>query len=126
MTATYVLDSQQSSALAGAREERHSVPAGTAQSLCVARPQLLRVAQGCAWVTFDEGPYGLGRDEAAGDWFVQAGEMLWLAAGCHAVVESVGPVPLQYRLSHAERPQVLHRWWQRTQMGPHGASACYA
>lgn len=125
MNAAYVLDSQQSRADAGAREGMCSVPVGDAQSLRVERPMLLRVAQGCAWVTFNEGPYGLG-GESAGDLFLQAGEVLWLGAGRHAVVEPVGPEALQYRLTCAERPKVLRRWWQRAQMGPHEQGACYA
>jgi hypothetical protein len=125
MNAAYVLNSQQSRAAGAAREGMCSVPVGDAHSLRVERPLLLRVAQGCAWVTFNEGPYGLG-GEAAGDLFLQAGEVLWLGAGRHAVVEPVGPVALQLRLTPVERPKVLHRWWQRAQMGPHGASTCYA
>lgn len=125
MNAAYVLDSQQSTADAGVREGVCSVPTGDARSLRAERPMLLRVAQGCAWVTFDEGPYGLG-GEAAGDLFLHAGEVLWLGAGRHVVIEPVGPVVLEYRLTHAERPQSLRRWWQRAQMGPHGQEACYA
>lgn len=78
-------------------------------------PTALRIAEGRAWVTLDDGIDGA-RGEAAGDVFLQAGQTLWVAAGQCAVVESLDGKRLQYRWtapqgSAARRPSAS--WWQR-------------
>jgi hypothetical protein len=123
---SHVLNSQQSSARGrGAARDVCTLAAGSVHSLRPRNAMALRVAQGQAWVTFDDGPHGLG-GEAAGDLFLHAGQTLWVALGRHAVIESVGAVPLQYRLSNAERPRAARHWWQRAQMGPCGDEVCCA
>ena len=121
-----VLNSQQSSARGRTvAQDVCTLAQGAACSLRPRRALALRVAQGNAWVTFDDGPHGLG-GEATGDVFLHAGQTVWVAAGRHAVVESVGTAPLQYRLSDAARPLAARRWWQRAQMGPYGEEICCA
>ena len=121
-----VLNLQQSSAWGrGAAQDVCTLAAGGAHSLHPRRAMALRVAQGRAWVTFDDGPHGLG-GEAGGDLFLHAGQTVWVAAGRHVVVEAVGSSSLQYRLSEAGRPQAARRWWQRAQMGPYGDEVCCA
>lgn len=69
---------------------------GSAQSLRPRVPMSLRVMSGRAWITLDDGPNGA-RDQAAGDLFLHAGQMLWVAPGQHAVVEPLGSEVLQFR-----------------------------
>lgn len=88
---------------------------GAAISLLPRAPTALRIAEGRAWVTLDDGPHGRAA-EAAGDVFLQAGQTLWVASGQHAVVEPLDGRPLRYRLgglADAPRPSVVAQWWQR-------------
>lgn len=98
---------------------------GAAHSLRRQRATVLRVVQGQAWVTLGDGPHGQ-VGERAGDGFLHAGQTLRIPAGQHVVVESVGMVPLQYRLQVGERQEPLPTWWQRAQVGPGGAELCCA
>lgn len=97
MTASHVLNLQQSSAIGRvAAQDVCVLVAGSARSLRPRIPMALRVMSGRAWVTLDDGPNGAS-DQAAGDLFLHAGQTLWVAAGQHAVVEPLGTEMLQFR-----------------------------
>lgn len=85
---------------------------GAALSLTPNAPTALRIAEGKAWVTLDDGPHGA-RGEAAGDVFLHAGQTLWVATGQHAVVEPLGGRRLQYRLTGLAADQGRASWWRR-------------
>lgn len=85
---------------------------GAALSLTPNAPTALRIAEGKAWVTLDDGPHGA-RGEAAGDVFLHAGQTLWVATGQHAVVEPLGGRRLQYRLTGPAADQSRASWWHR-------------
>ncbi len=74
---------------------------GAAISLTPRAPTALRIAEGRAWVTLDDGPHRANgtRGEAAGDVFLHAGQTLWVATGQRAVVEPLDGQRLQYRLT---------------------------
>lgn len=97
MTASNVLQLQASSASGRvAAKDVCTLKPGAAISFTPGTPRALRITEGQAWVTLDDGPHGASR-EAAGDVFLQAGQTLWVAAGQHAVVETLGRQRLQYR-----------------------------
>lgn len=97
MTTSHVLNLQQSSAFGRvAAQDICVLEAGTARSLRPRVPMALRVMNGNAWVTLDDGPNGE-QDRTAGDVFLHAGQTLWVAGGQHAVVEAVGGGTLQFR-----------------------------
>ncbi len=77
---------------------------GAAISLTPRAPTALRIAEGRAWVTLDDGPHRASgtRGEAAGDVFLHAGQTLWVATGQRAVVEPLDGQRLQYRLTGLE------------------------
>ncbi len=85
---------------------------GAALSLTPNAPTALRIAEGKAWVTLDDGRHGA-RGEAAGDVFLHAGQTLWVATGQHAVVEPLGGRRLQYRLTGLAADQSRASWWHR-------------
>lgn len=85
---------------------------GAALSVTPNAPTALRIAEGKAWVTLDDGPHGA-RGEAAGDVFLHAGQTLWVATGQHAVVEPLGGSRLQYRLTGLAADQGRASWWAR-------------
>ncbi|WCM94066.1 DUF2917 domain-containing protein [Acidovorax sp. NCPPB 2350] len=95
---------------------------GQAHSLRPRVPMALRIASGRAWVTLDDGPNGAA-DPAAGDIVLQAGQTLWVAAGQHAVIESLGREPVQYRFSPSR--SVKHEAQARGAVSAQ-ASACSA
>lgn len=104
--------------------------AGQVRRLCTARPGVLRVAQGRAWVTLGQGPYHAGRSaEVTGDFVLHAGQSVAVPAGSVVVLEAAGTEGLHYRLQAASksagRSPVLH-WWQRAQVGPYGDEMCCA
>ncbi|CAN7573684.1 DUF2917 domain-containing protein [Acidovorax sp. LjRoot129] len=91
---------------------------GKAVSLTPRAPTALRVAEGHAWVTLDDGPHGSGAE--AGDVFLHAGQTLRIAAGQHAVVEPLGGLRLQYRLSAVAASATDGSpapWWRRAAFG---------
>lgn len=90
-----------------------SLAPGAAISFTPHAPTALRIAEGRAWVTLDDGPHGA-RGEAAGDVFLQAGQILCVAAGQHAVVEPLDGRRLQYRWTGVEGSTARRApWWQR-------------
>jgi len=116
MTASNVLQLQPSSAFRRvAAKDICTLKPGEAASLKPRKAMALRVAEGQAWVTLDDGPHGAS-SESAGDVFLQAGQTLWVAAGQHAVVETLGNQRLQYRWTGlAERSAPA--WWKRAALG---------
>lgn len=61
------------------------------------RPRMdgvLRIIQGEAWATLNEGPRGHGSE--SGDHFLQAGQQLPVSAGRHLVIESVDKAPVHF------------------------------
>lgn len=116
MTASNVLQLQPSSAFGRvAAKDICTLKHGTAASLKPRVAMALRVAEGQAWVTLDDGPHGASR-ESSGDVFLQAGQTLWVAAGQHAVVETLGGQRLQYRWT-ALAPRSAPAWWKRAALG---------
>jgi len=116
MTASNVLQLQASSAFRRvAAKDIFTLQPGTAASLKPRTAMALRVAEGQAWVTLDDGPHGASRD-CAGDVFLQAGQTLWVAAGQHAVVETLGNQRLQYRWT-ALASRSAPAWWKRAALG---------
>jgi hypothetical protein len=89
-----------------------TLASGAALSLTPRAPTALRIAEGQAWVTLDDGPHGA-RGEAAGDVFLHAGQTLWVATGQHAVVEPLGGRRVQYRLTGLSTAHSRTTWWQR-------------
>lgn len=73
----------------------HTLPTGQAKSLLSPAAMSLRVMRGHAWVTLDDGPNGA-RDQAAGDIFLHAGQVLWVVAGQRVVLEPLGREALQF------------------------------
>lgn len=112
MTASNVLQLQQSSASGRvAAKGICTLKPGAAVSLTPRAPMALRIAEGRAWVTLDDGPHGAG-GEAAGDVFLQAGQTLWVAQGQRAVVEPLGGQRVQYGWTGlAQRSAPV--WWRR-------------
>jgi len=94
-----------------------ALPPGQAVSLTPRTPMALRVAEGCAWVTLDGGPFGTGA--ASGDVFLHPGQTLWVEAGRHAVVEPVGTERLKYRWASrpVEAAASVAPWWRRAAFG---------
>ncbi|RZJ14991.1 MAG: DUF2917 domain-containing protein [Acidovorax sp.] len=92
---------------------------GKAVSLTPRATTALRVAEGHAWVTLDDGPHGSGAE--AGDVFLHAGQTLRIAAGQHAVIEPLGGQRLQYRLSAVAASAATEGspapWWRRAAFG---------
>ena len=120
------MHSHSSSSRAAASAASHGVctlAAGAALSLTPRAPTALRIAEGHAWVTLDDGPHGARGQQAAGDVFLHAGETLWVATGQHAVVEPMGGRRLQYRLTGLEGRAVRATWWQRLLGGAAVASS---
>ena len=117
MTALNVLQLQPSSVFGriAAKDTINTLKPGQAVSLTPRKAMALRVAEGQAWVTLDDGPHGTSRD-SAGDVFLQAGQTLWVAAGQHAVVETLGNQRLQYRWA-AQPSRSAPAWWQRASLG---------
>jgi hypothetical protein len=112
MTASNVLQLQASSASGRvAAKDVCTLKPGAAISFTPGTPRALRITEGQAWVTLDDGPHGASR-EAAGDVFLQAGQTLWVAAGQHAVVETLGRQRLQYRWTGLA-PRSAPAWWRR-------------
>ncbi|SFE62108.1 DUF2917 domain-containing protein [Paracidovorax wautersii] len=73
----------------------HTLPMGQAKSLLSPTAMSLRVMRGHAWVTLDDGPNGA-CDQAAGDIFLHAGQILWVVAGQRVVLEPLGREALQF------------------------------
>ncbi len=73
----------------------HTLPTGQAKSLLSPAAMSLRVMRGHAWVTLDDGPNGA-CDQAAGDIFLHAGQVLWVVAGQRVVLEPLGREALQF------------------------------
>ncbi len=73
----------------------HTLPTGQAKSLLSPTAMSLRVMRGHAWVTLDDGPNGA-CDQAAGDIFLHAGQILWVVAGQRVVLEPLGREALQF------------------------------
>ena len=128
MTASNVLQLQASSASGRvAAKDVCTLKPGAAVSFTPGTPRVLRITEGQAWVTLDDGPHGASR-EAAGDVFLQAGQTLWVAAGQHAVVETLGRQRLQYRWTGLA-PRSAPAWWRRvlgvaSMPSSHGAPCC--
>lgn len=95
----------------------NTLPPGHAVSLTPRAPMALRVAEGCAWVTLDAGPFGAGTE--SGDVFLHPGQTLWVDAGRHAVVEPVGAERLKYRWASrpVEAAASVAPWWRRAAFG---------
>ena len=96
MTASHVLNSQQSNACPGAAGQAPCLLAsGTTHRLHPRAPMQLRVVSGQAWVTLGTGAQGW--REAGGDVVLRPGQSVCVAAGRRAVVEPLGREPLRYQ-----------------------------
>lgn len=117
MTASNVLQLQPFSVFGrvAAKDTINTLKPGQAVSLTPRKPMALRVAEGQAWVTLDDGPHGASSG-SAGDVFLQAGQTLWVAAGQHAVVETLGNQRLQYRWA-VQPSRSAPSWWRRASLG---------
>ena len=93
MTASHVLNPQQSSACAG--QAPCLLASGSTHSLRPRVPMRLRVVSGRAWVTLGTGAQGWG--EASGDVVLHPGQGMDVAAGRRAVIEPLGREPLRYQ-----------------------------
>ncbi|SFD44036.1 DUF2917 domain-containing protein [Paracidovorax konjaci] len=99
MAASHVLNFQQSSVRdRSSGKDVFQLDAGKAHSLRPRVPMALRIASGHAWVTLQGGSKDVCAP-VAGDVFLHAGQSLWVAAGQHAVIESLGRDAVQYRFS---------------------------
>lgn len=96
MNPTRVLTLKTSSQPGGAAvQDIQTLAPGCAQSLRSNAPMALRVMQGRAWVTLDDGP-DAAHTEAAGDVFLHAGQTLWVVKGQHVVIEPLGRDAVQF------------------------------
>ena len=98
MSASYVLNSQQSKARAGAAAQGAcSLAPGNARSLLARKTMQLRVLCGRAWLTGGTGQQGWLDD--SGDVLLHVGQGVQVAAGQQVVIEPLGGQPLQYQWS---------------------------
>jgi hypothetical protein len=79
---------------------------GQAFGWCAREAGVLRLAQGCAWLTFD-GPH-VGHGNESGDHVLQSGQVLAVGAGQRLVIETWGEVPLHFEWT----PKRQARTWR--------------
>jgi mannose-6-phosphate isomerase-like protein (cupin superfamily) len=103
MTASHVLHSQHSASVGTVGPEACTLAVGAAHSLHPKAAMVLRVVSGQAWVTLNDRPHGW--CEESGDVVLHPGQSVGVAPGQHAVVEPMGPQPLQYQWRRAGAAQ---------------------